>query len=1248
MRLPNPRETSMPAISLSGSYSQNFDTLLSSLPPSSTSISWADDTTIAGWYSNRTTYLPGTGSSNTGALYSFGSAASSAERALGSVASGGTGTIFYGARFVNNTANTLSSLTVSYTGEQWRTGGSATTTPSVAQTLDFQYQIGATGLTTGTWVDFNALDFTTPTFGTTTASALDGNAAANRSLLSATLNNLNLAPGQEIWLRWQDINDVNNDHGVAIDNLTVAAEGTIAAGVLVTQSDGMTSVTEGGATDTYTIALSSQPTADVTIAIGPDSQTTTNVAALTFTSANWNQSQTVTVTAVDDAVVEGNHSGTIGHTATSTDPNYSGISIASISAAITDNDIAATIRIRDIQGAGHLSPLVGQRVSNVPGMVTVLRSNGFYLQDPDPDANDATSEGIFVFTSSAPSVAIGDSILVSGTVSEFRPGNNANNLTLTQISGSPTIVRVSSGNSLPGPIVLGTGGWAIPTQVIDDDANGNVETSGTFDPATDGIDFYESLEGMRVQVNNAVAAGPTNNFGEIPVLADNGANAGLRTSRGGIIIQSGDFNPERIIIDDAIIASEPQVNVGDRFEGAIVGVIDYSFSNFKLLNTQPLPTPTAGNLQREVTSLAPTPDQLTVATFNVENLDPGDGATKFSTLAARIVSNLRSPDIINLEEVQDNNGPTNDSVVDATVTYQTLIDAIVAAGGPRYEFRQINPVDDQDGGEPGGNIRVGFLFNPNRVQFVDRPGGGSLVDTIVNNVSGTPQLSASPGRIDPDNSAFNSSRKPLVGEFVFNGQTVFVIGNHFNSKGGDQPLFGPNQPPTLNSEVQRLQQATIVRNFVQQILAIDPGANVIVAGDLNDFEFSNPINLLEAGGLANLIETLPANERYTYNFEGNAQTLDHILVSQNLRSRLDGFDVVHINSEFADQISDHDPVLARFNLPTPINRINGTAGNDMIVGTPAIDIINAGAGNDTVSSLGGNDEIFGDRSPNPASTSLLFRLRPASLTIEFREGSSTPITQRVQQNGQIPTTFGSLQFTAFDNTGAAARTWVDQGEAIGIEDSGDRRANSALRKRIEGGERLQISIVPQSNYNSAFGAAITLDRFAANSQATVVAYRNGVEVDRESFTTANFTFYSEAAFDQLVLQGDVGQFTFRSISLSGVLNAAAAGNDVIDAGAGNDVIFAGAGRNVVTGGAGNDKFALTSLLGTTIVTDFTNGEDTIGLAGRAYDDLTIVQGTGANQNDMLIKLRSTNQLLAILQGVQFDLITAADFYLIPV
>jgi predicted extracellular nuclease len=243
------------------------------------------------------------------------------------------------------------------------------------------------------------------------------------------------------------------------------------------------------------------------------------------------------------------------------------------------------------------------------------------------------------------------------------------------------------------------------------------------------------------------------------------------------------------------------------------------------------------------------------------------------------------------------------------------VNAIAAVGGPTYQWRQINPVDGQDGGEPGGNIRVAFLYNPARVSFVDRPGGTPTAAVGVVNASGVPQLTFSPGRIDPLNVAFNSSRKPLAGEFLFKGNRLFVIANHFNSKGGDQPLFGPTQPPVLSSEGPRNQQATIVRNFVQQILAIDAGANVVVLGDLNDFEFSSPLTILKSASLTPLVETLPPEERYSYVFEGNSQALDHIMVSSALLNASAEYDVVHVNAEYVNQTSDHDPGVARFFLP---------------------------------------------------------------------------------------------------------------------------------------------------------------------------------------------------------------------------------------------------------------------------------------------------------------------------------------------
>ena len=282
------------------------------------------------------------------------------------------------------------------------------------------------------------------------------------------------------------------------------------------------------------------------------------------------------------------------------------------------------------------------------------------------------------------------------------------------------------------------------------------------------------------------------------------------------------------------------------------------------------------------------------------------------------MNNLRAPDLIAGEEVQDNNGSTDNGVVDASQTLSRLVDAIAAAGGPTYAWREIDPVNDQDGGEPGGNIRQVFLFRTDRgLSFVDRPGGDSTTANAVVGSGAATHLLYSPGRIDPASSTWATSRKPLAGEFDYRGHKLFVIANHFNSKGGDDPLLGRFQPPVRSSETQRHQQAHEVADFVSSISTADPAADVVVLGDLNDFEFSETVQILEASGLHDLMDTLPLNQRYSYEFEGNAQVLDHVLFSGPLFARSLVYDPVHVNAEFFDQASDHDPSVVRVVLNDP-------------------------------------------------------------------------------------------------------------------------------------------------------------------------------------------------------------------------------------------------------------------------------------------------------------------------------------------
>ncbi|MFM6403483.1 MAG: endonuclease, partial [Microcystis sp.] len=210
-----------------------------------------------------------------------------------------------------------------------------------------------------------------------------------------------------------------------------------------------------------------------------------------------------------------------------------------------------------------------------------------------------------------------------------------------------------------------------------------------------GIGFYESLEGMLVTVQDTMAVSPTiirpTSSDSIWTVANQGADATGINSRGGIGIAPDDFNPERIQISATDL---PRVDVGDLL-GNLTGVVDYAFGDYRVLVTEPVQA-TPGGLQREVTNLIGTADKLTIASYNVENLNPTEsnpgGLERFGVLANQIINNLRSPDIIGLQEIQDNNGPPSqpdqilDGVVEADLTYQALIDAITAAGGPTYQF----------------------------------------------------------------------------------------------------------------------------------------------------------------------------------------------------------------------------------------------------------------------------------------------------------------------------------------------------------------------------------------------------------------------------------------------------------------------------------------------------------------------------------------------------------------------------------
>ncbi|MGA5146256.1 endonuclease/exonuclease/phosphatase family protein [Streptomyces griseoincarnatus] len=576
---------------------------------------------------------------------------------------------------------------------------------------------------------------------------------------------------------------------------------------------------------------------------------------------------------------------------------------------------AESVRVHDIQGDTRVSPFAGKQVTDVTGIVTGIRtygsSRGFWIQDPAPDADPATSEGVFVFTSSTPQgVAVGDEVSVSGTVTEYVPGGaSSGNQSVTEIT-KPTVTVVSHGNPAPAPAVLDA--RTVPSAYAPqgDPAAGDSVNALTLRPSRYALDLYESLEGMNVRVADARVVGATDPYTELWVTVKPREN---RNKRGGTVYGSYDAqNTGRIQIQSLGKAADfPDANVGDVLAGATTGPLDYNQYGGYTLVASELGTLEAGGTKRETTR-AQHRSELAIATYNVENLDPSDDT--FAAHAEAIVHNLSSPDIVSLEEIQDNNGATDDGTVAADVTLAKLIDAIEAAGGPRYDWRAVDPADKQDGGQPGGNIRQAFLFNPGRVSFTDRPGGDATTPTDVVKDRGKAALTLSPGRIAPDSAAFEDSRKPLAGEFVFRGRTVVVIANHFSSKGGDQSLTSQYQPPVRSSETQRHLQAREVHDFTAKILKVQKNAAVVALGDINDFEFSRTTRIMEGGGvLWSAIRALPASERYSYVYQGNSQVLDQILISPSIRRQCSfSYDSVHINAEFHDQISDHDPQVLRF------------------------------------------------------------------------------------------------------------------------------------------------------------------------------------------------------------------------------------------------------------------------------------------------------------------------------------------------
>lgn len=588
--------------------------------------------------------------------------------------------------------------------------------------------------------------------------------------------------------------------------------------------------------------------------------------------------------------------------------------------------ITESLQIHDIQGEGHTSPFDGQVVEGVEGIVTYkYELNGstyYHIQAPDEkrDGNLNTSEAIVLYSGrDAWNLSIGDYVSVTGQVSEYAIDGYAErqetDLKTTQIN-----VRDDRGGEvkvlerdvpLPAPFIINEEN--LPKEKI---ASTNF---AEFDPATYAADFWESREAMLVQVGDVKAVGPQEHGDLVTVFED----VATDTLNGGILLKENDENANRVQfrLEPNGPAREFEVATGDRFTGPITGVVGYSFQNYKIYTSlnEMQQAHSKGNAVPEKTTIVKQDDKLTIASYNLENFSNNKKTTtddKARKLARAFAVDMQSPDIIGVTEVQDNNGPdAGDSK--ANESYERLIQAIVEAGGIQYEYVNIDPVNNEDGGQPNANIRVGFLYNPARVSLTEGIPHGDAT-TAAGYENG--KLTHNPGRIVPNDPAFNSSRKPLAAQFDFQGESVIAIVNHWNSKNGDTPLFGSQQPPFYGSEVQRKQIAKLVYDFVTEIKTDNPEANIVSLGDFNDFQFADALKIHEGDLMTNMINHVDLADRYSYVFQGNSQVLDHVLVSNNLVDQTE-IDILHINADFTDmagRASDHDPVMVQIGFEAPV------------------------------------------------------------------------------------------------------------------------------------------------------------------------------------------------------------------------------------------------------------------------------------------------------------------------------------------
>jgi VCBS repeat-containing protein len=898
---------------------------------------------------------------------------------------------------------------------------------------------------------------------------------------------------------------------------------------------------------------------------------------------------------------------------------------------LNDDPVARTIM--EIQGEGHQSAYVGQPVIT-GGIVTAIDTNGFYVQDPNGDNNARTSDGIFIKTAGAPTVLVGDAVQLTGIVNEYKPSETG--LSITQVTASAVTVQ-SSGNVLPAAVLIGTGGILPPTESIDSDG------LSVFNPDVDGIDFWESLEGMRVTIDTPIAVSNSNEYGETDLVASGGLGGTGINERGGITISAGDYNPEKIQLDDRLVG-QPTLSIGDRL-GSITGVLNYSFDRYELLATERAAVTTDRTLGDDNTVLKGDANYVSIATYNVENMDPSDN--KYDILANDIVNSLKAPDIVALQEVQDADGAGNGSILSGVSNVQGLIDAIAKISGLVYTYVEIAPTTaNSTGGEPNGNIRNGYLYLADRVTLVE--GSLNLIE----------------------DSAFNGSRKPLVATWSFNGQEFTTVNVHLTSRLGSDPLWGDAQPPRDGGDASRTAQAAAVGEYVFDILSKDASKQFVLLGDWNGFYFEKAQTQLTDGGVfTNLSKLLPEEERYSYLFDGNSQLIDNMLVTGGLLTGAK-YDAVHINAEFTgSRPTDHDPQVALLRLGiTPHDVV--IAGGSVAENLPAGTVVGTLSATDTP-----GDKLsytLLDDAGGRFTVDATGVVRTA-VALDFETASSFVIKVQVTDSAGL-TSSNDVTIAVTDVNEAPVAT----ADSIAVnEDATSDNLWSLLLGNdsdVDAGDSLSISAVGTAGTLGSllFDPATKTLRYVADNDAFDALAPGAVATDKFTYTvtdkggltsTATVTVSVTGIADGITLHGGNGVDALygtggedrlfgdngddRLFGLDGHDRLdGGRGNDQLFGGRGNDLLIGGQGDDRLEGGAGRDSFVLSARGGNDVILDFDIANDKLLFDATAIRSSEARDWNGDGIVDLRLNLTAGGSVtllgLSSLSGVQTGLYSEAS------